>query len=89
LPLRSHWAKFFQQYRLFFRYHTPSRVIVFAWVNDEQTRRAYEQADDAYRVFSNMLASGHPPDDGEALLAEAHAAATRWATLATRPLAGP
>ncbi len=32
-----HWlrAKFFQQYRLFFRYHGPSRVIVFAWVNDE------------------------------------------------------
>lgn len=33
----KHWfrAKFFQQYRLFFRYHAPSRVIVFAWVNDK------------------------------------------------------
>ena len=33
----KHWfrAKFFQQYRLFFRYHAPSKVIVFAWVNDE------------------------------------------------------
>lgn len=31
-----HWfrAKFFQQYRLFFRYHAQSKVIVYAWVND-------------------------------------------------------
>ena len=36
----KHWfrAKFFQQYRLFFRYHAQSKVIVFAWVNDEDTR---------------------------------------------------
>ena len=38
----KHWfrAKFFQQYRLFFRYHGPSKVIVLAWVNDEDTKRA-------------------------------------------------
>ncbi len=49
----KHWfrAKFFQQYRLFFRYHAHAKVIVYAWVNDEGTRRAYESADDAYRVF--------------------------------------
>ncbi len=49
----KHWfrAKFFQQYRLFFRYHAPSKVIVLAWVNDEDTKRAYESSDDAYRVF--------------------------------------
>lgn len=37
-----HWfrAKFVQQYRLFFRYHVPSKVIVFAWVNDEDTQPA-------------------------------------------------
>ena len=69
----KHWfrAKFFQQYRLFFRYHVPSKVIVLAWVNDEDTKRAYESSADAYRVFRNMLASGHPPDDWSALLAEA------------------
>ena len=68
-----HWfrAKFFQQYRLFFRYHGPSRVIVLAWVNDEATKRAYESADDAYRVFRKMLESGHPPDDWDRLLAQA------------------
>jgi toxin YhaV len=33
----KHWfrAKFFQQYRLFFRYHLPSKVIVLAWVNGQ------------------------------------------------------
>lgn len=71
----KHWfrAKFFQQYRLFFRYHAPSQVIVFAWVNDEDSKRAYESSDDAYRVFSKMLATGHPPDDWNQLLAEARA----------------
>jgi len=68
-----HWrrAKFFQQYRLFFRFHAPSKVIVYAWVNDEDTRRAYESSDDAYRVFRKMLESGQPPDDLDQLPAEA------------------
>jgi toxin YhaV len=75
----KHWfrAKFFQQYRLFFRYHAPSKVIVFAWVNDEDTRRAFESGDDAYRVFHRMLESGHPPDDWYELLAEARAEGQR------------
>jgi len=66
----KHWfrAKFFQQYRLFFRYHGPSKVIVLAWVNDENTKRAYESSDDAYKVFRKMLASGHPPDSWDRLL---------------------
>ncbi|MBF0425050.1 MAG: type II toxin-antitoxin system YhaV family toxin [Magnetococcales bacterium] len=70
---RKHWfrAKFFQQYRLFFRYHASSKVIVYAWVNDEGTRRAYESGQDAYRIFGKMLAAGHPPDDWDHLLAEA------------------
>ena len=69
----EHWfrAKFFQQYRLFFRFHAPSKLIVLAWVNDEDTKRAYESSDDAYRVFRKMLESGHPPDDWDQLLAEA------------------
>ena len=68
----KHWlrAKFFQQYRLFFRYHAASRIIVLAWVNDDDTKRAYESSDDAYRVFRKMLARGYPPDDWNELLAE-------------------
>lgn len=75
----KHWfrAKFFQQYRLFFRYHATSKIIVFAWVNDEDTRRAYESGDDAYRVFRKMLESGQPPDDWNQLLAEARAEGQR------------
>ena len=35
-----HWfrAKFFQQYRLFFRFHAPSKILVLAWINDERTK---------------------------------------------------
>lgn len=70
---RKHWfrAKFFQQYRLFFRYHAGARMIVYAWVNDDDTKRAYESSDDAYRVFRKMLKSGHPPDDWNQLLNQA------------------
>lgn len=75
----KHWfrAKFFQQYRLFFRYHAQSKIIVYAWVNDEDTKRAYESGDDAYRVFRKMLENGHPPDDWNSLLAESSAESAR------------
>ena len=70
---RKHWfrAKFFQQYRLFFRYHATAKVIVYAWVNDDDTKRACEGSDDAYRVFRKMLESGHPPGDWNQLLSQA------------------
>jgi len=76
---RKHWfrAKFFQQYRLFFRYHAGAKVIVYAWVNDDDTKRAYESSDDAYRVFRKMLESGHPPDDWDQLLSQAELAGHR------------
>ena len=69
----KHWfrAKFFQQYRLFFRYHQESKIIVFAWVNDEDSKRAYGSSTDAYRVFKKMLEGNRPPDDWENLLKEA------------------
>ena len=76
---RKHWfrAKFFQQYRLFFRYHAGAKMIVYAWVNDDDTKRAYESGDDAYRVFRKMLESGHPPDDWDQLLSQAELAGNR------------
>jgi toxin YhaV len=79
-----HWfrVKFFQQYRLFFRYHAQTRIIVFAWVNDDNTKRAYDSSDDAYRVFKKMLESGHPPDDWGSLLAEARSQAARFMVVA-------
>lgn len=75
----KHWrrAKFFQQYRLFFRYHSSSQAIVYAWVNDEDTKRAYDSDEDAYRVFRKMLKRSRPPDDWDQLLAEARAESNR------------
>ena len=66
----KHWfrAKFFQQYRLFFRYHLESKVIVYAWVNDEKNKRAYGSKTDAYRSFEKMVKSGHPPKEWDDLL---------------------
>jgi len=57
-------------------------VIVFAWVNDEDTKRAYESGDDAYRVFRKMLESGHPPDDWKQLLAQARESSNRLQNVA-------
>lgn len=77
---RKHWfrAKFFQQYRLFFRFDSSSKVILLAWVNDEQTLRAYGSKTDAYATFKGMFDSGSPPDNFDMLMAEATAAAERF-----------
>ena len=75
-PQHKHWfrAKFYQQYRLFFRYHSASKIIVYAWVNDSKTLRSFESKSDAYRVFRQMLENGSPPEDWESLLAETKSA---------------
>lgn len=69
----KHWfrAKFFQQYRFFFRFHLESKIIVYAWVNDEDTKRAYNNKSDAYSVFNKMLKKGDPPNSWNDLLLEA------------------
>jgi toxin YhaV len=66
-----HWfrAKFFGRFRLFFRYDSRARIIVYAWVNDERTLRHRGGKSDPYDVFRRMLASGNPPDEWTALLA--------------------
>ncbi len=75
----KHWfrAKFFQQYRLFFRYHQASKIIVFAWVNDDNSKRAYGTKTDAYRVFQKMLENDRPPDNWDLLLKETKAQCDR------------
>ena len=50
---------------------------MFAWVNGEDTKRAYESSEDAYRVFRKMLESGHPPDDWSQLIEEAQGVASK------------
>lgn len=69
-PAHRHWrrAKIGRRFRLFFRYDSKARVIVFAWVNDTLTLRAAGSQSDPYAVFQKMLARGNPPDDWESLL---------------------
>jgi len=66
----THWfrAVFFQQYRLFFRYSSDDKAIIYVWVNDDRTKRAYGSKTDAYRVFRRMLAVGDPPDTWDHLV---------------------
>lgn len=80
---RKHWfrAKFFQQYRLFFRFDSAARIIVLAWVNDENSLRAYGKKTDAYALFRSMLDSGNPPEDIGSLLTQARASAARFDAL--------
>ncbi|SFB49245.1 toxin YhaV [Azotobacter beijerinckii] len=65
-----HWrrAKIGRRFRLFFRFDSKARIIVFAWVNDENTLRSSGSKTDPYIVFQKMLQRGHPPDDWAALL---------------------
>ncbi len=83
---RKHWfrAKFFQQYRLFFRFQQSQKVIIYVWVNDEGTKRAYDSSHDAYRTFSQMLDHGYPPEDWNQLLQEAQDSIERVETLTTK-----
>lgn len=66
-----HWrrAKIGRRFRVFFRYDTRAKTIVFAWVNDEQTLRATGSKSDPNAVFKRMLDRGNPPDDWESLVA--------------------
>jgi toxin YhaV len=72
-PAHRHWrrAKFLQRFRLFFRFDSASRIIVYAWMNDENQLRKAGSREDPYAVFSRRLKAGNPPDDWEELLADA------------------
>lgn len=65
-----HWrrAKIGRRFRLFFRFDSSTRIIVFTWVNDEHTLRSAGSRSDPYAVFQKMLQRGHPPDDWAALV---------------------
>ena len=69
-PAYRHWhrAKLGRRFRLFFRYDTKAKIIVFAWVNDEQTLRNAGGKTDPYAVFERMLDKGNPPDGWDKLI---------------------
>ncbi len=66
-----HWfrAKFHERYRLFYRFSSKEKVIIYAWVNDENTLRKTGSKTDPYAVFRTMLDSGNPPGTMVELLA--------------------
>jgi toxin YhaV len=68
-----HWfrANFHERYRLFYRFSSKEKVIIYAWVNDERTLRKSGSKTDPYRVFRAMLQAGDPPDTMEQLLVRA------------------
>jgi toxin YhaV len=67
----KHWSrdKFGNgRFRLFFRCDSDAKVILYIWVNDENSKRTYGSKTDAYAVFRKMLESGNPPDSWEELV---------------------
>lgn len=72
-----HWrrAKIGRRFRLFFRFDSKTKIIIYAWINDENTLRAAGSKSAPYIVFQKMLQRGHPPDDWATLLA---ASKTGW-----------
>lgn len=88
----KHWfrAKFGGgRFRLFFRYSTSAKVIIFAWVNDETTLRTYGAKTDAYAVFRKMLDKGNPPDDWASLVKAASSEAAKLRTEASLTARSP
>lgn len=65
-----HWrrAKFLQRFRLFFRFSSQGKIIIYAWVNDEKTLRQAGATTDAYEVFEKRLRKGDPPTGWDDLL---------------------
>ena len=74
-PAFRHWrrAKFGQRFRLFFRFDSKIKIIIFAWVNDKKPLRSAGSATNPYAVFQKILKRGNPPDDWSTLLAMATA----------------
>jgi toxin YhaV len=79
---RKTWfrAKFFQQYLLFYRFNSGSKVIVVVWVNNDKTLRTYGSKKDVYATFKGMLEDGNPTDNFDARLGEAAAANKRFSS---------
>ena len=61
-------AKFGGRYRLFFRFDSSSKIIIYGWINDEESLRARGSKHDPYTIFAKMLSSGNPPSTWDELL---------------------
>jgi len=66
-----HWfrAKSHERYRLFYRFSSKEKVIVYAWANDQSTLRKTGSKTDPYAVSRTILDAGNPPGTMAKLLA--------------------
>lgn len=64
-----HWrrAKFLQRYRLFFRFDSRAKEIIYVWINDEKTLRCEGSKSDPYEIFKKLLNFGSLPNNWEEL----------------------
>jgi toxin YhaV len=72
-----HWfrAKFHERFRLFYRFSSQGKIIIYAWINDELTLRKRGAKTDAYQVFQGMLEGGNSPSSFDKLKAQSQAIA--------------
>lgn len=61
-------VKFLGRLRLFYRFSSTHRLVVLAWLNDENTLRKEGSSTDPYAVFAAMLARGEIPEDWSSLV---------------------
>jgi toxin YhaV len=72
-PAHRHWrrAKFLGRFRLFCRFSSAHRAIIYAWVNDESSLRKAGSRTDPCALFQKRLRQDRPPDDWDDLLGTA------------------
>jgi toxin YhaV len=56
------------RYRLFYRFSSREKLIVYGWLNDAESLRTRGASTDAYAVFARMLRQGNPPSTWHALV---------------------
>lgn len=71
----THWRRVKKhslppRYRLFFRFVSTRKVIVYAWLNDDHTLRKEGDKNDVYEAFKRMLRRGDVPTCFDDLLNE-------------------
>jgi toxin YhaV len=71
----THWRRVKkglpERYRLFFRFaSSPVTLIVYVWLNDEDTLRKAGAKTDVYETFKRMLAHGTVPQSIDELIGD-------------------
>lgn len=61
----KHWfrVKFLSRFRPFFRWDGNAKIIIYCWLNDENTLRKSGSRNDPYAIFAKRLKVGKPPDN--------------------------